>query len=194
MVQRGILRHPEAIVTQQLALANRSVAPAVTVRVDDPAFVEADALARPTNAELRATTSLMRRLEDAAGPWFTESLRVHAALDVGAAVVTAGGALESDLLIHCVVMTDDDPVTRTGVQRATSGALQRAADWRVSRLAMVPFGLGAGNLDVDDSAQAMAAAIREHRGVYPRELVFVVENEVEADVFRRVFPAGGARA
>lgn len=166
----------------------------MTVVVDDPAFVEADALARPTNAELRATTSLMRRLEDAAGPSFTESLRIHAALGIGAAVVTAGGALESDLLIHCVVMTDDDPVTRPGVQRATSSALQRAVDWRVSRLAMVPFGLGAGNLDVDDAAHAMATALREHRGAYPREVVMVVENEFEAEAFRRVFPTVTVRA
>ena len=35
----------------------------IDVRVDDLAFVEADAVARPVNAELRAVTPVVRRLE-----------------------------------------------------------------------------------------------------------------------------------
>jgi O-acetyl-ADP-ribose deacetylase (regulator of RNase III) len=154
--------------------------------IDDLAFVAADAIARPVNAELRATTSLMRRLEHAAGDALTTQLRVNEPLDVGAAVVTAAGRLESDLMIHGVVMTEDEPVTKPGVQRAITSALQRARDWKIETLALAPFGLGAGNLDVDDAAQCMLAALHDHARVaeYPRAVTIVVENAVEEAAFQ----------
>ncbi len=160
---------------------------AARVEVDDPAFVSADAIARPTNGYLRATTSLTKRLEDAAGQAMLQHTRVHEPHDVGAAVVSVSGDVAAPLMIHAVVMTEDEPVTRSGVQRATSSALQRAHDWGIRRLALVPFGLGAGNLDIEGSAQVMVSALRDHerRCALPHELVFVVESEDEAETFRR---------
>ena len=156
------------------------------IAIDDLAFVAADAIARPVNAELRATTTLMRRLEDAAGEGLTRQLRVNEPLDVGAAVVTAAGRLESQLMIHAVVMTEDESVSKPGVQRALTSALQRARDWKIERLALAPFGLGAGNLDVDDAAQAMLLALSEHAkgAAYPREVTIVVENAFEEAAFQ----------
>jgi O-acetyl-ADP-ribose deacetylase (regulator of RNase III) len=156
------------------------------VTIDDLAFVAADAIARPVNALLGAPTALMRRVEEAAGPSFASQLHVASPLDVGAAVVTGGGALQAPLVIHAVVMTDDEPVSRAGIMRATTSTLQRAHDWRIARLAVAPFGLGAGNLDVDESAQAMIAAIAEHRnrGEHPAHVTIVVENDYEAEAFR----------
>lgn len=154
--------------------------------IDDPAFVSADAIARPVNAELRAPTPLVRRLELAAGAGLTGHLHVHEPLDVGAAVVTGAGDIEADLMIHAVVMTDDEPVTKPGVHRAMTSALQRANDWKIARLAFTPFGLGAGNLDVDDAAQVMLSAISEHasHAAFPSVVTIVVENDIEAEAFR----------
>jgi O-acetyl-ADP-ribose deacetylase (regulator of RNase III) len=156
------------------------------VSIDDLAFVAADAIARPVNAHLRAPTPLIRRIEEAAGAALTAQLRVTSPLDVGAAVVTGGGALEAPLVIHAVVMTEDEPVSRGGVGRATTSALQRASDWQIEHLAMAPFGLGAGNLDIDESAQAMIAALAEHerRNPHPAHVTIVVENDYEATAFR----------
>ena len=100
----------------------------IEVRTDDLAFVTADAIARPVDAELRATTPLMRRLEVAGGETLARHLRVNEPLAVGSAVVTPAGALGVELLIHGVVSSDTEPVTRTSVRQAVSSALQRAAD------------------------------------------------------------------
>ncbi|MGQ0649283.1 MAG: macro domain-containing protein [Gemmatimonadaceae bacterium] len=156
------------------------------IAVDDLAFIAADAIARPVTAELRATTPLMRRLEEAAGDALTRQMHVHEPLDIGAAVVTVAGAIEAGLMIHAVVMTEDEPVSKLGVQRATTSALQRANDWKIDRLAFAPFGLGAGNLEVEDAAQAMLMAISDHAGraVFPKEITIVVENDFEAEAFR----------
>jgi O-acetyl-ADP-ribose deacetylase (regulator of RNase III) len=156
------------------------------VAIDDLAFVAADAVARPVNAHLRAPTPLIRRLEEAGGTALAAQLQITSPLDVGAAVVTSGGALEAPLVIHAVVMTEDEPVSRGGVMRATTSALQRAGDWRIEHLAMAPFGLGAGNLDIDESARTMIAALAEHRRrtPHPARVTIVVENDYEAAAFR----------
>lgn len=158
----------------------------IEVLIDDLAFIAADAIARPVNGELRAITPVMRRLESVAGEALARQLRVNEPLAVGSAVVTGAGSLGAELVIHAVVATETESVTRDGVRRATTSALQRAHDFDVARLAIAPFGLGAGNLDVDDAAQTMVGAIGEHRlrSTRPAGIVVVVENELEAEAFR----------
>jgi len=160
----------------------------IEVRTDDLAFVEADAIARPVDAELRATTPLMRRLELAGGEALARHLHVNEPLAVGSAVVTPAGTLGVELLIHGVVSSDTEPVSRSTVRQAVSSALQRAADWGVEHLAITPFGVGVGCLDVEESAEVLAEATRRHRqgAKQPRRLTIIVETEFERDVFERV--------
>jgi len=166
----------------------------IEVRTNDLAFVSADAIARPVDAELRATTPLMRRLEVAGGEALARHLRVNEPLAVGSAVVTPAGALGVELLVHGVVSSDTEPVSRTTVRQAMSSVLQRAADWGIAHLAVAPFGIGAGNLDVEDSAEVIAEAVRRHRQTtkHPTTITIVVETAFEQDVFERML-AGAAK-
>jgi O-acetyl-ADP-ribose deacetylase (regulator of RNase III) len=160
----------------------------IEVRTDDLAFVHADAIARPVDAELRATTPLMRRLEAAGGDGLARHLRVNEPLAVGSAVVTPGGALGVELVIHGVVSSDTEAATRTSVRQAVSSALQRASDWGIEHLAITPFGIGAGNLDIEESAELIAEAVRRHRqsSKHPTTITIVVENAFEHEVFSRL--------
>ena len=164
----------------------------IEVRTDDLAFVSADAIARPVDAELRATTPLMRRLEVAGGEALARHLRVNEPLAVGSAVVTPAGSLAVELLIHGVVSSDTEPVSRATVRQAVSSALQRAADWGIEHLAVAPFGIGAGNLDIEDSAQVIADAVRRHQHAskHPTTITIVVETAFEQDVFERLLARG----
>jgi O-acetyl-ADP-ribose deacetylase (regulator of RNase III) len=159
----------------------------IAVRTDDLAFVAADAIARPVDAELRATTPLMRRLEVAGGEGLARHLRINEPLAVGSAVVTPAGALAVELLIHGVVSSDTEPVSRATVRQAVSSVLQRAADWGIEHLALAPFGMGAGNLDPEEAAEVIAEAVRRHRETakYPTSITVVVETPFERDVFER---------
>jgi O-acetyl-ADP-ribose deacetylase (regulator of RNase III) len=102
--------------------------------------------------------------------------------------VTPAGALGVELLIHGVVSSDTEPVSRSTVRQALSSALQRAADWGVEHLALAPFGVGVGSLDVEESAELLAEAARRHlrEAKCPRRLTIVVETEFERDVFERL--------
>ncbi len=157
----------------------------IEVRVDDLAFYEGEAIVRPVNADLGATTPLLRRLEVAAGDGLRDQLRMQDELAVGSAVVSGAGALAVELLVHAVVSSDDEPVTVHSVRRALTSALQRTVDWQITAVAIVPFGLGAGNLAIEDSAAVLAEVLAEHvgRGArFPETITVVAETDQEASV------------
>jgi O-acetyl-ADP-ribose deacetylase (regulator of RNase III) len=164
----------------------RSVTTMIEVRVDDLAFFEGDAIVRPVNSMLQATTPVIRRLEKAAGPGFPAIVRLQQPLPVGAAVVTGAGDLPVELLVHGVVASPEERVTRATVRLALMSALQRAIAFEIKNIAVAPFGLGAGNLDVDDSADVMVSVLTEHmrRSAFPTSVVIIVENELEEHALR----------
>ena len=165
----------------------------IDVRVDDLAFYVGEAIARPVNAMLGATTPVMRRLERGAGASFAEMVRLSQPMPVGAAVVTNAGELQVELLIHGVVSSDDEPVTRATVRLALMSVLQRAVAFQIRELAIAPFGLGAGNLDIEDSADVMVEVLTDHmrRSQYPSSVLIVVETGLEEQVVRGRLPGGG---
>ena len=159
----------------------------VEVRVDDLAFVGTEAIARPVTARLAATTPVIRRLELAAGARLLAQLHVQDALPVGSAVVTGAGDLAAELLIHGVIQSDTEAVTPDGVRRALRSVMQRISDWQLRTVAIAPFGLGAGNLDVEESAGTLADVLVPHASsgaAFPRALIIVTETKDEAEIFR----------
>lgn len=159
----------------------------IDLRVDDLAFFEGDAVVRPVNAMLQATTPVMRRLEQAAGPTLADIVRLSQPLPVGAAVVTGAGALPVEFLIHGVVASIEERVTRATVRLALMSALQRAIAFEIKAVAIAPFGLGAGNLDIEDSADVMIEVLTEHMGraAFPSSVVIVAENDLELETLHR---------
>ena len=165
----------------------------IQVRIDDLAFFEGEAIIRPVNEDLGATTPLLRRLELAAGSRLLELTRLQEPLPVGAAVVTAAGDLRVELLVHAVVMTREERVSRETVRHALTSALQRAAAWQIDDVAIPPFGLGAGNLDIDESAQVMAEVIAAHRrrATCPSSITLVAETSDEERALSAAVRRGG---
>ena len=161
----------------------------IEVRIDDLAFFKGAALVRPVNADLGATTPVLRRLEASAGPSLAKQLRLQEPLPVGAAVVTAAGDLGVELIVHAVVSSETEPVSAVGVRRALTNALQRVVDWQMDDIGIAPFGLGAGNLDIEESAQIMADVITGHmqRARYPTRVCVVAESALEEEVLRGAF-------
>jgi len=157
----------------------------IRVAVDDLAFLEADAVIRPTTAALDPLTPSLRRLEQVGGPTFWDQLAVQQELAVGSAVVTGAGNLAADFVIHAVISNAQNPVTAGSVRHALISVLQRAVDWQLRRLAIPPMGTGAGNLELEDSAQVMVETLGRAMvtAVYPEEVYIVVESEPERGVF-----------
>lgn len=157
----------------------------IRVVVDDIAFVQADAVIRPATATLEPTSSALRHLEQVGGPSLQRQSQVQQALAVGAAVVTGGGELPTEFVIHAVVRSVQEPVTREGVRRALISALQRAVDWHFARVTLPLLGTGAGNLSVEDAAQVMVEVLGRHTATapYPTDITIVVDTEQDKQVF-----------
>jgi len=157
----------------------------IRVVVDDLASVAADAVVRPTNGNLEAITPALRRLELAAGPSFRDLCRVQRELGVGAAVVTPGFDLAAELVVHAVIMTRSESVTKAGVRRAVTAALRQSAQWRIGTLALPPLGTGAGQLSPEDAADALLPALEEHvrNAEHPANVFIVVETDLEREIF-----------
>ncbi len=157
----------------------------IQVRVDDLAYVGGNAIAWPVNADLKPMTPLLRRLEVAGGRALASQLRTQDPLPVGSAVVTGAGDLSVELMVSAVIASDGEPVVPSGVRRALTSALQRAADWQIAHLICTPFGLGAGNLDIDESAEIMLDVLTRHlaQSRFPSAVTIVVETAVEAESF-----------
>ena len=157
----------------------------IRVVVDDLASVAADAVVRPTNGNLEAITPALRRLELAAGPRFRDLCRVQRELGVGAAVVTPAGDLAAELVVHAVIMTRSEAVTKTGVRRAVVAALRQSELWHIGTLALPPLGTGAGQLSSEDAAEALLPALEEHvrNAEHPVNVFIVVETDLEREIF-----------
>jgi O-acetyl-ADP-ribose deacetylase (regulator of RNase III) len=154
--------------------------------------MEAEAILRPVAADWSAVTPAMRRLELAAGRALVERCEALGELPVGSAVITDAGALKAEFLIHVAVRSRDEPVSVATVRAAVRNGLRRAAEWGIERLHCAPVGLGAGNLELEECAEAMVSEIRAHldAGGPPREVVIVVDS----DWARQVFEGAVARA
>jgi hypothetical protein len=152
------------------------------------ADTDAAAVVHPSTAEWTPVTAAMIRLEMIAGDIPARQSRALGDLPVGSAVITSGGDLHAQFIIHVIVRSIDEPVTESGIRRAVQNALRRADDWGITHIATPPLGTGAGNLDADESAAIMVPAFMEHPA---RTFDIYVDSDYEADVFRRHIAAAG---
>jgi O-acetyl-ADP-ribose deacetylase (regulator of RNase III) len=166
----------------------------IQVRVEDLAFYAGHAVIRPATATLGATTPLLRRFELAGGAALRNQLVVADPLPVGSAVVTAAGDLPVELLVHAIVTSLTERVTRDGVRRAFRSALQRTREWQLADVAVPPLGLGAGNLDIEESAELMADELHAHRRTseFPRRVTLVAETPDEASALEQAVARSAA--
>jgi serine/threonine-protein kinase len=155
--------------------------------------LDVQAAMRSVGSDLEPCSAADQRIGLQAGAELLERLRRFGELPVGGAVVTPAGDLGSELLIHVVIRSSEEPVSEERVARAFRNGLRQAAEWGVGSLAVPPLGVGAGNLDAEISARVMCSVLEAHRARSPSPLdvVFLASNDYEEEVFagevRRVF-------
>ncbi|MGH7673980.1 MAG: macro domain-containing protein [Gemmatimonadales bacterium] len=167
------------------------------VAVDDLTHLDSDAIVRPATTRLDSPQRSARRVEEAGGEEFRARLRVNAELEVGAAVVTGGGGdLRAEFVIHAIIQSDAEPVSRSGVARAWLSVLQQAERWGFARVAAPPLGVGAGNLSIEDAADIMISGLQAHRGTasLPTDVSVVVDSAADRDAFAAALAARGSTA
>ena len=147
--------------------------------------LDVQAAMRAVGSDLEPCSAVDQRMGIHAGAALLERLRAFGELPVGGAVVTPAGDLGSELLIHVVIRSVEEPVSEERVARAFRNGLRQAAEWGVGTLAVPPLGVGAGNLDAEASARVMCSVLEEHRAgsPAPSEVLFLASNDYEEEAF-----------
>lgn len=159
------------------------------------AEVPAEACIRPMRADGESVSAVGQRLEAAAGPAVMARIQGQGDSPVGTAILTPSGGLPGDFLVHVVLQSAEEPATAAVIRRGLVNALRRAADFGIETVALPPLGLGAGNLEAEESAKVVVEVIRDHvsEGRPPLAFHIVVESEFEESVFASLVAAGTSR-
>ena len=157
----------------------------IRVRVGALESTEAGAVLRPVACDLSPVNPAMARFDKAAGAVVAEQFGRLGDLPLGSAVVTVAGDIPSDFIVHVAVRSRDQAATPAVVRRGLLNGLRRLEDWGVGSVAIAPLGVGAGNLDAEESAEAMLPVLVEHlrseTGV--EQVVLVVEDDYQESAF-----------
>jgi len=168
----------------------------IRVVLTEPVESGVECILRSVSSHLEPDTSESRDLELGAGSALADRLRAMESLPVGAAVITPGGDLPVAFLIHVVLQSAEEPIRKEGVRLALQNGLRRAQEWGLESLGIPPLGMGAGNLEAEEAAEVMIPLILDHlqRFDHPGEVVILVTNDYEEDVFTRAVELAGRQA
>lgn len=157
----------------------------IEIRLGELEQMEAEAAIRPVSSDFTPVTAAMRRFDEAAGEAVRQQCEQLGELPLGSAVITAGGGVPVDFIVHVAVRSTTEPPTSATVRKGFLNALRRLREWDLRTVAVVPLGTGAGNLDAEESAEAMlpvlAGQVRDHGE--PHRVTIVVEDAYQESVF-----------
>jgi O-acetyl-ADP-ribose deacetylase len=134
-----------------------------------------DAVVRAADDLLRPVGPVSEAIDREAGARLSDQRRIQAPLEVGAAVITGGGDLPAEFVLHVVVQDEERALSRDSVRRALTSAWHRAEGWQLTTVGAALSGLG---LSVEDAAVALVETFRDRPGStgFPAELHIVIDH------------------
>ena len=158
----------------------------IEVRLGELATVRTDAIVRPVATDFTAVTPAMRRFEQAAGDAVAAQCAQLGEIPGGSAIITAGGDLDVELIVHVAVRSRTENASRPVIRQGMINALRRIADWEAKAVAIAPLGTGAGNLDAETAADIMLEVLAEQLGDdgMPERVVLVVDDPYQEAAFK----------
>ena len=166
----------------------------VDVHVGDITELEVDAIVNAANNHLWMGAGVAGAILRKGGARIQTEAVAQGPIQIGDAVVTTGGDLKARHVIHAAVMGQDLTTDADKIARATRSTLMRAREIEARRLALPAFGTGVGGFPMEQSARAMATAIREYLDEHPDafdEVLLAVLDQSAAQTFQRLIHGSG---
>jgi O-acetyl-ADP-ribose deacetylase (regulator of RNase III) len=147
----------------------------------DIAALSVSAVLRPADEHLEPLGETSRQLDAGGGSTLAGLRRTQAPLEVGSAVITGGGDLPAEFVLHLVIHGEERAASRETVRRALASAWHRAEAWELKAVAAAVAGLGGQALSVDDGARLLVESFRSRPAgaALPTELQIVVRDSDE---------------
>jgi O-acetyl-ADP-ribose deacetylase (regulator of RNase III) len=153
------------------------------VMAADVTKLDVDAIANAANTDLLHGGGVAGAISRAGGPEVQRESDAKAPIGLGEAVETTAGDMPARWVIHAATMELGGPTSPEIIDRATRSTLAKAEELGARSLALVAFGTGVGGFPLDEAAQIMVGAAREHTGELER-IVFAVHGEEAERAFR----------
>jgi O-acetyl-ADP-ribose deacetylase (regulator of RNase III) len=154
----------------------------------DVTKLEVDAIANAANTELKHGGGVAAAISRAGGPEVQRESDEKAPIGLGEAVETSAGEMPARWVIHAATMELGGPTSARIIEEATRATLARAEELGARSLALVAFGTGVGGFPLEEAAQLMVGAAREHEGGLER-IVFAVHGDAAERAFRDALEA-----
>ena len=156
----------------------------IEVRQADVTTLEVDAIANAANTQLRHGGGVAAAIARAGGADLQRESREKAPIGLGEAVETTAGDMPARWVIHAATMELGGPTSSEIISRATRSTLRRADELGCRSLALVAFGTGVGGFPLDEAAQLMVGAVRDHEPRSLERVVFAVHGDAAEQAFR----------
>jgi O-acetyl-ADP-ribose deacetylase len=153
------------------------------VMAADVTKLDVDAIANAANTHLMHGGGVAGAISRAGGPQVQRESDARAPIGLGEAVETTGGDMPCRWVIHAATMELGGPTSAEIIAQATRSTLAKAEELGARSLALVAFGTGVGGFPLDQAAEIMVSAAREHTGELER-IVFAVHGEEAERAFR----------
>ena len=150
----------------------------------DVTRLEVDAIANAANTQLAHGGGVAAAISRAGGPEVQRESDERAPIGLGDAVETSAGAMPPRWVIHAATMELGGPTSADIIGRATRSTLAKAEELGCRSLALVAFGTGVGGFPLEEAADLMVNAARDHSGELER-IVFCVHGDAAEHAFRQ---------
>jgi O-acetyl-ADP-ribose deacetylase len=149
----------------------------------DVTRLEVDAIANAANTQLKHGGGVAAAISRAGGPAVQRESDEKGPIGLGEAVETTAGDMPAKWVIHAATMELGGPTSAEIIEQATRSTLARAEELGCRSLALVAFGTGVGGFPLEEAAQLMVGAAREHEDGLER-IVFAVHGHEAERAFR----------
>ena len=156
----------------------------------DITTVDADAIVNSANNDLVMGGGVSGAIRRVAGQQVQDECHKIGTVPLGTAVVTSGGLLKAQYIIHAAVNPLGMWADAKSVRNAVKATLKRADENKVKRLAFPALGTGAGALAVERCADILIEEVMKHcenDQTSLEEVMFVLYDEKPFAIFEERF-------
>jgi len=123
--------------------------------------LEVDAIVNPANLSLWMATGVGGAIKRAGGDAIEFAAVRQAPVPLGESIVTTGGSLAAEAVIHAVSLDRDRRTSGPVIEAAVRSAMARAREINATSVAFPALGTGVGGFPLDEAARVTIATVRD---------------------------------
>ncbi|MDP8216094.1 MAG: macro domain-containing protein [Candidatus Kaelpia imicola] len=161
----------------------------IEFRNEDITTLKVDAIINPANTELIMGGGLALAIKRRAGGEIEREVLRLAPIVLGDSVITSGGRLKADWIIHSATMKMDFKTDQDIIGRSLDSALNLAKERSLKSIAVPALGCGTGRFPIKKAAKIMVDEVLSHiqNGSSLKRIVFSFKTEPAYLEFKESF-------